>query len=340
MRFVLTGRNFLYLLTVLVMGLNLRAMESPRVLPLDAWKLYLELDIRHFLRLASVSQDFRDTLGDREVLKVFANKLAPFSSQVFDNGDSKRGLWRTLRFFYSYHRANSKLSVGGKMVFDKNEIVISDRVSSANQDYSAAISTEGGITTWGSYNYILGSPGENGYRFEAPNFVEGPIRGEEIISLKVGYWFTTALTIKGQVYAWEQKLPGGKNHPSESPQPILIKGALEDKEVIAIATGDRHALLLTSEGKVYGFGNWGGLGNWNVFARKDHKNTPVRIKGKIDKIEIIAITAASAHSLALSDNGDLYGWGDNTYGALGFRQFNFITARRNTNAVCSIIHRS
>ena len=42
---------------------------------------------------------------------------------------------------------------------------------------------------------------------------------------------------------------------------------------------------------------------------------------EIKKKKIIAIAASSNHSFALTADGELFGWGDNRYGCLGFKKF-------------------
>ncbi|XP_013785838.1 RCC1-like G exchanging factor-like protein isoform X2 [Limulus polyphemus] len=85
-----------------------------------------------------------------------------------------------------------------------------------------------------------------------------------------------------------------------------------DGEVIDVVCGQDHTLFLTKEGRVYSCG-WGadgqtGLGHYNSQGK------PGVVKGDIEKERIIKLCTAVDCVLAVSDNGDLFGWGNSEYG--------------------------
>ena len=96
---------------------------------------------------------------------------------------------------------------------------------------------------------------------------------------------------------------------------------LNDKNIVDIKSGGYHNLALSSEGQVYSWGSniHGELGvdeNDQNFDEIEIMRTPILIKN-LENIKIKIISCGEVHSLALSENGDIYSWGDCSYGQLG-----------------------
>lgn len=113
------------------------------------------------------------------------------------------------------------------------------------------------------------------------------------------------------------QLGTGNLQSSAVPVDVLKTGALSGKRVIQVAAGGQHSLALTSEGKVYSWGNNNGgqLGNNSTAS----SSVPVAVyenSGLADKT-VIAIAAGSVHSLALTSEGAVFAWGSNSFGQLG-----------------------
>lgn len=88
-----------------------------------------------------------------------------------------------------------------------------------------------------------------------------------------------------------------------------IKGF--SSRVVQVACGQDHSLFLTDTGKVYACG-WGadgqtGLGHHNV------SSSPVEVRGDLAGVEVKQISTYADCSLALSQDGQLYGWGNSEY---------------------------
>ena len=96
---------------------------------------------------------------------------------------------------------------------------------------------------------------------------------------------------------------------------------LNDKNIVNIESGGSHSLALSSEGQVYAWGSniHGELGldeNDENYEDIEIMKTPILIKN-LESIKIKIISCGEIHSLALSENGDIYSWGDCSYGQLG-----------------------
>ena len=176
--------------------------------------------------------------------------------------------------------------------------------------HSLAISSYISIYTWGDGNNVP----------SAVN-MSGAISGKTITAVACGYKHSLALTSDGIVYAWGfnnfGQLGNGTSINSVVPVAVDRSGVLSGKIITAIACGTYYSLVLTSDGKVYAWGDnsSGQLGSGNNTS----SNIPVAVStagilsGKIIK----AIACGSGQSLALASDGKVYAWGDNSSGQLG-----------------------
>ncbi|WP_137158011.1 hypothetical protein [Rhizobium sp. FKL33] len=87
-------------------------------------------------------------------------------------------------------------------------------------------------------------------------------------------------------------------------------------EIVAISAGMLHGAFLTADGEVYVWGD----NNQGKLGQGDTSNyevlTPVKVTG-LDGVKIEQIYMANGASYAISDEGVLYAWGQNTNGQLG-----------------------
>lgn len=84
-----------------------------------------------------------------------------------------------------------------------------------------------------------------------------------------------------------------------------------DSRVTQVASGQDHSLFLTETGKVYACG-WGadgqtGLGHHEVSAG------PAEVAGELVGVEVQQVATYGDCSLAVSRDGQLYGWGNSEY---------------------------
>jgi alpha-tubulin suppressor-like RCC1 family protein len=139
---------------------------------------------------------------------------------------------------------------------------------------------------------------------------------EDVIAVAAGDSFGLAVTSDGKVWAWGANFNGqlGQGSTSEySNVPVEIE-SLSEAGVFAVAAGDEHALALTNNGAVYGWGR-------NFYGQASPGGpedvlTPTLIQN-IPPMK--AIAADGGHSLAISQEGVVWGWGDNSQGQLGHK---------------------
>lgn len=114
-----------------------------------------------------------------------------------------------------------------------------------------------------------------------------------------------------------------------------------------------HCIILTTDNKIYACGNSsrGRLGN-GIADVPQPKFTEIM---DLHEIDVAAIKTSNHHTLILTDNGDVYSWGWNGYGQLGYstnskntdleksfgslpRKIAFLEGEEVTNISCSKIH--
>lgn len=153
----------------------------------------------------------------------------------------------------------------------------------------------------------------------------GKLAGKYLVDLAAGGYFSIGLTADGQVFAWGRNADGqlgvGTNGDWFAPQPVSTTGALQGKTITAIAAGGYHALAVDAEGRVYAWGRnaQGQLGNRST----TDSNVPVAVymDGALAGKRVVAVAAGDEFSVALTDDGLVYTWGDGGDGQLGHNAF-------------------
>ena len=104
------------------------------------------------------------------------------------------------------------------------------------------------------------------------------------------------------------------------PTPVSSAGVLAGRTIVAVATGEYHALALCSDGTIAAWGNnsYGQLGNNST----SKSSVPVAVSavGGISALygkTVVAVAAGYYHSMALCSDGTIASWGENNNGQLG-----------------------
>uniref|UniRef100_A0A8C3FUU3 E3 ubiquitin-protein ligase HERC2 n=1 Tax=Chrysemys picta bellii TaxID=8478 RepID=A0A8C3FUU3_CHRPI len=126
-----------------------------------------------------------------------------------------------------------------------------------------------------------------------------------------------ALTVDGKVFSWGEGDDGKLGHFSRMncDKPRLIE-ALKTKRIRDIACGSSHSAAITSSGELY---TWG-LGE---YGRLGHGDNTTQLKPKMVKVLLghrviqVACGSRDAQTLALTDEGLVFSWGDGDFGKLG-----------------------
>ncbi|XP_021900332.1 ultraviolet-B receptor UVR8 isoform X2 [Carica papaya] len=140
--------------------------------------------------------------------------------------------------------------------------------------------------------------------------------GHEIVSVTCGADHTIAFSDKHmEVYSWGWGDFGRLGHGNSSdlftPQPIKALNGLPIKQ---IACGDSHCLAVSMEGEVQ---SWGRNQNGQLgLGTTEDSLVPQKIQA-FQGIRIKMVAAGAEHTAAVTEDGELYGWGWGRYGNLG-----------------------
>ncbi|KAJ8028688.1 E3 ubiquitin-protein ligase HERC2 [Holothuria leucospilota] len=137
------------------------------------------------------------------------------------------------------------------------------------------------------------------------------------IAVHSGGRHAMALTSDGRVYAWGEGDDGKLGHFSRMncDKPRLVE-ALKTKRIRDIACGSSHSAAVTCTGELYtwGLGEYGRLGHGDNHTQL----RPKQVKALVGHhVKLIACGSRDAQTLALTEEGLLFSWGDGDFGKLG-----------------------
>ncbi|WP_395813673.1 RCC1 domain-containing protein [Archangium minus] len=185
---------------------------------------------------------------------------------------------------------------------------------SAGEIHSLALRRDGTVWGWGS-----SGSGQLGALPDPNYFTPTQVPGiSDVVAISAGKYFSLALRRDGSVWAWGDNLTSqlgiDGSSISQRAEPAPIPGLTN---VVSISAGGYHALAVRQDGSVWAWGLLYELGgSYYPFPG----TTPVQVPGLSDAVAVTASSAMnwmSASSLALRQDGSVWGWGDNSYGQLG-----------------------
>ncbi|CAI6070600.1 InlB B-repeat-containing protein [Cohnella sp. JJ-181] len=173
---------------------------------------------------------------------------------------------------------------------------------------SFAVKQDGTVWAWGSNNH-----GQLGDGTTTNQWLPVQIAIGDVASLSGGIGYhTLALKKDGTVWAWGDNESGelGDGTLTSRSVPGVVPGLAD---IIAVSAGGYHSIALKADGTVWAWGlnTAGEMGNGTQSAAQ---STPVQVAG-LD--HVVAISAGNYHNLAIKENGTVWAWGDNGWGALG-----------------------
>ncbi|RXN32151.1 RCC1 and BTB domain-containing 1-like protein [Labeo rohita] len=144
------------------------------------------------------------------------------------------------------------------------------------------------------------------------------LTGKKLVSLSYGSGPHVLLATEGgELYAWGHNGYSqlGNGTTNQGVSPILVSTNLQNKRVTEVACGSHHSLALTHEGEVFawGYNNCGQVGSGSTA----NQPTPRKVSSCLQNKVMVSIACGQTSSIAVADNGEVYGWGYNGNGQLG-----------------------
>ncbi|MBN2880892.1 hypothetical protein JXM83_02460 [Candidatus Woesearchaeota archaeon] len=188
--------------------------------------------------------------------------------------------------------------------------------------HSSVITSSGRLLTWGNNGY--GQLGDNTtINRLTPVDVTSHFNlngDEKIIQVSFNGVSSSAITSEGRIFTWGgHTLEIGIIIAESVPLDITSEFNLNQEEkVIQVSLGDSHSAVITSEGRIFTWGNnvFGQLGDGTT----TYSSVPIDITSQFSLDEddkIVQVSLNGSHSSVITSKGRIFIWGENEFGQLG-----------------------
>uniref|UniRef100_A0A1E1XBA0 Putative e3 ubiquitin-protein ligase herc3 n=1 Tax=Amblyomma aureolatum TaxID=187763 RepID=A0A1E1XBA0_9ACAR len=191
-----------------------------------------------------------------------------------------------------------------------------DRVKNPNKVYGTGINTDFQL------GYQCARKGHPLKVLTEPVGIPLPLRKDSTRILRVacGRSHSVVLTDNEGAFSFGNNSFGQCGRPviqDESPESYAVPRQVQGipEKIIDVVCGQDHTLFLTASGAVYSCG-WSADGQTGL-GIYGSQGTPGRVNGDLSGVRIVKIAGTVDCILAVSDSGDLFGWGNSEYGQFG-----------------------
>ncbi|MCM8768306.1 MAG: FG-GAP-like repeat-containing protein [Candidatus Omnitrophica bacterium] len=185
------------------------------------------------------------------------------------------------------------------------------------QGHTVFLQDEGTVWTWGDNTYGQLGDGAQSNLFEPT----ASAVLESVSAVSAGLSHTAALKTNGMVWVWGDNRFGQIGVGSNLPVILTPSPVSNISGITAISCGGNHTLALKNNGTVWA---WGRNDSYQLGLGDTYGTTNLIVPAQVVGPEglgylsgIIRVAAGYSHSLAISQDGSLWVWGDNSFGQLG-----------------------
>ncbi|MBA0876355.1 hypothetical protein Goshw_002297 [Gossypium schwendimanii] len=170
----------------------------------------------------------------------------------------------------------------------------------------------------------------------------------DVQNIACGGRHAALVTKQGEVFSWGEESGGQLGHGVDTDvlHPKLID-ALSNTNIELVACGEYHTCAVTLSGDLYTWGdgmyNFGLLGHGNEVSHW----VPKRVNGPLEGIHVSSISCGPWHTAVVTSAGQLFTFGDGTFGVLGHgdrnsvsipREVESLKGLRTVRAACGVWH--
>ncbi|XP_062014897.1 PH, RCC1 and FYVE domains-containing protein 1 [Rosa rugosa] len=243
------------------------------------------------------------------------------------------------------------------MAMDAFRVSLSSAVSSSSQgsghDDGDAL---GDVFIWGEGTgdgVVGGGSHRVGSSFAAKmdSLLPKPLESAVVLDVQniaCGGRHAALVTKQGEIFSWGEESGGRLGHGVDVDvlHPKLID-ALSNVNIELVACGEYHTSAVTFSGDLYTWGdgtyNFGLLGHGNEVSHW----VPKRVNGPLEGIHVSSISCGPWHTAVVTSAGQLFTFGDGTFGVLGHgdrksvsipREVESLKGLRTVQAACGVWH--
>ncbi|XP_065877346.1 PH, RCC1 and FYVE domains-containing protein 1-like isoform X1 [Euphorbia lathyris] len=251
-------------------------------------------------------------------------------------------------------------SVHGHMkptAVDAFRVSLSSAVSSSSQgsghDEGDAL---GDVFIWGEWtgDGVLGGGAHrvgSGFGLKMDSLLPKALESTVVLDIQniaCGGRHAALVTKQGEVFSWGEESGGRLGHGVDCDvlHPKLVD-ALSSINIELVACGEYHTCAVTLSGDLYTWGdgtyNFGLLGHGNEVSHW----VPKRVNGPLEGIHVSSISCGPWHTAVVTSSGQLFTFGDGTFGVLGHgdrksvsmpREVESLKGLRTVRAACGVWH--
>ncbi|CAA0805850.1 Regulator of chromosome condensation (RCC1) family with FYVE zinc finger domain [Striga hermonthica] len=168
----------------------------------------------------------------------------------------------------------------------------------------------------------------------------------DVQNIACGGRHAALVTKQGEIFSWGEELGGRLGHGVDADvlHPKLID-VLSNTNIELVACGENHSCAVTLSGDLYTWGNghFGLLGHGNEVSHW----VPKRVNGPLEGIHVSSISCGPWHTAVVTSSGQLFTFGDGTFGVLGHgdrlsvskpREVESLKGLRTVRAACGVWH--
>ncbi|KAL3824139.1 hypothetical protein ACJIZ3_020168 [Penstemon smallii] len=156
----------------------------------------------------------------------------------------------------------------------------------------------------------------------------------DVHNIACGQRHAVLVTKQGEIFSWGEEVGGRLGHGVEADisHPKLI-GSLSGKSIEMVACGQYHTCAVTFSGDFYTWGDGSLNGDLLGHGSESSHWIPKRVGRPIDGLQVSFVSCGPWHTALLTSSGQLFTFGDGTFGALGHGNRNGSSVPREVEAL-------
>lgn len=242
--------------------------------------------------------------GEKEFVPILDNVDSFVSSNFFSAGFTNAAVTKDGKL-YMWGKFYSPDGIGSVESEEPKHIMNNVKQISINEESIGVVTTDGNLLVWGSNEHGQLGTGNTQDVMTSTNILN------DISMVSIGEEHSAAIDKEGNLYTWGENKSGeladGSTYSNYYPTIVMT----DAKEVVA---DEGTTYVVDNSGKLYSCGSnfQGALGLGATYE-------DVREINKLTEImsDVVDISAMDETILVLTENGDVYGFGNNQYGQLG-----------------------